>query len=233
MKVGIVGWRGMVGSVLLQRMQEENDFTHIEPVFFSTSQAGQAAPLNAGTLKDASDLAELQKLEMIVTCQGGDYTKAIHPELRKAGWQGYWIDAASTLRMEKDAVIILDPVNRNVIDAALARGQKDFIGGNCTVSLMLMALGGLLRAGHVEWISSMTYQAASGAGAPNMRELLSQMGALNGAVSSLLADPASAILDIDRDVTAALRRADFPTSEFGFPLAGKIGRASCREIRLV
>jgi len=222
MKVGIVGWRGMVGSVLLQRMQEEDDFAHIEPVFFSTSQAGQGAPLNAGTLKDAADLAELKQLDVIITCQGGDYTKAVHPELRKAGWGGYWIDAASTLRMDPNAVIILDPVNRNVIDAALAKGQKDFIGGNCTVSLMLMALGDLLRAGHVEWVSSMTYQAASGAGAPNMRELLSQMGALNASVSDLLSDPASAILDIDRDVTAALRNETFPTSEFGFPLAGSL-----------
>ncbi len=153
MKVGIVGWRGMVGSVLLQRMLEENDFAGIEPVFFTTSQAGQAAPLNAGTLKDASDIAELKKLDIIITCQGGDYTKAIHPELRKQGWNGYWIDAASTLRMEDNAVIILDPINRDVIDRALANGQKDFIGGNCTVSLMLMGLGGLFRAGLVEWMS--------------------------------------------------------------------------------
>jgi aspartate-semialdehyde dehydrogenase len=224
MKVGIVGWRGMVGSVLLQRMVEEGDFnTGIEPVFFSTSQAGQPAPMNAGTLKNASDIAELKKLDVIITCQGGDYTKAVHPELRKQGWQGYWIDAASTLRMEPDAVIILDPVNRNVIDAALARGQKDFIGGNCTVSLMLMALGGLFRAGLVEWLSSMTYQAASGAGAPNMRELLDQMGVLNGSVASLLKDPASAILDIDRDVTATLRSDAMPKKEFGgFPLVGNV-----------
>src|SRR5512146_389203 len=206
MKVGLIGWRGMVGSVLLQRMQEENDFSlGFEPVFFSTSQAGQPAPMNAGTLKDASDIAELKKLDVIITCQGGDYTKAVHPELRKQGWQGYWIDAASTLRMENNAVIILDPVNRNVIDSALARGEKDFIGGNCTVSLMLMALGGLFRAGLVEWLSSMTYQAASGAGAPNMRELLSQMGVLHGTVAELLKDPASAILEIDRKVTAQLR----------------------------
>ena len=170
MKVGIVGWRGMVGSVLMQRMQEENDFAlGFEPLFFTTSQAGQPAPLKAGTLKDASDISELKKLDVILTCQGGDYTKAVHTELRKQGWNGYWIDAASTLRMEPNAVIILDPVNRDVIDAALAKGEKDFIGGNCTVSLMLMALGGLFRAGVVEWISSMTYQAASGAGAPNMR----------------------------------------------------------------
>lgn len=222
MKVGIVGWRGMVGSVLLQRMVEENDFAGIEPVFFSTSQAGQAAPMNAGTLKDASDIVELKKLDIIITCQGGDYTKAIHPELRKQGWNGYWIDAASTLRMEENAVIILDPVNRNVIDAALKNGQKDFIGGNCTVSLMLMGLGGLFRAGLVEWISSMTYQAASGAGAPNMRELLSQKGVLHGSVAHLLSDPQSAILEIDRQVTATLRGDSMPIKEFGYPLAGNV-----------
>lgn len=222
MKVGIVGWRGMVGSVLMQRMQEENDFAGIEPVFFSTSQTGQAAPMGAGTLKDATDISELSKLDAIVTCQGGDYTTAIHHELRKAGWNGYWIDAASTLRMKDDAVIILDPVNRKVIDAALASGKKDFIGGNCTVSLMLMALGGLFRAGLVEWISSMTYQAASGAGAPNMRELLSQMGVLHSVVVDDLQNPASAILDIDRKVTAALRDGSLPTKEFGYPLAGSV-----------
>ncbi|MDD2580444.1 MAG: aspartate-semialdehyde dehydrogenase [Desulfuromonadaceae bacterium] len=223
MKVGIVGWRGMVGSVLMQRMQEENDFAlGFEPVFFTTSQAGQPAPMNAGTLKDASDIAELKKLDVIITCQGGDYTKAVHPELRKQGWNGYWIDAASTLRMENNAVIILDPVNRDVIDAALAKGGKDFIGGNCTVSLMLMALGGLFRAGVVEWISSMTYQAASGAGAPNMRELLCQMGALNGVVAEELKNPGSAILEIDKKVTAALRDGTLPTKEFGFPLVGSV-----------
>ena len=223
MKVGIVGWRGMVGSVLMQRMQEEGDFNiGIEPVFFSTSQAGQPAPMNAGTLKKAEDIAELAKLDVIITCQGGDYTKAVHPELRKQGWNGYWIDAASTLRMEDNAVIILDPVNRNVIDAALAKGQKDFIGGNCTVSLMLMALGGLFRANVVEWLSSMTYQAASGAGAPNMRELLSQMGVLYGTVSEELKNPGSAILEIDKRVTAALRDGSMPVKEFGFPLAGNV-----------
>jgi aspartate-semialdehyde dehydrogenase len=222
MKVGLVGWRGMVGSVLLQRMQQENDFAGIEPVFFSTSQAGAPAPMNAGTLKNASDITELIKLDVILTCQGGDYTKAVHPELRKAGWKGYWIDAASTLRMEPNAVIILDPVNRHVIDAALAKGQKDFIGGNCTVSLMLMALGGLFRANLVEWLSSMTYQAASGAGAPNMRELLGQMGVLHGSVADLLKDPGSAILDIDREVTATLRSEAMPRREFGFPLAGNL-----------
>jgi len=222
MKVGLIGWRGMVGSVLMQRMQEENDFAGIEPVFFSTSQAGQPAPMNSGTLKNADDIAELKKLDVILTCQGGDYTKAIHPALRKAGWQGYWIDAASTLRMEPNAVIILDPVNRGVIDAALAKGEKDFIGGNCTVSLMLMALGGLFRANLVEWLSSMTYQAASGAGAPNMRELLDQMGVLHGSVATLLKNPSSAILDIDRQVTASLRSDIMPKKEFGNPLAGNV-----------
>ncbi len=222
MKVGIVGWRGMVGSVLMQRMQEENDFAGIEPVFFSTSQAGQEAPMGAGKLKSADDLAALKQLDVILTCQGGDYTKAVHPELRKAGWKGYWIDAASSLRMEKDAVIILDPVNRGVIDRALKNGQKDFIGGNCTVSLMLMALGGLFRANLIEWLSSMTYQAASGAGAPNMRELLEQMGVLNASVADLLKDPGSAILEIDRKVTATLRSDAMPKKEFGFSLAGNL-----------
>jgi aspartate-semialdehyde dehydrogenase len=213
----------MVGSVLLQRMVEEGDFgIGIEPVFFSTSQAGQSAPMNAGTLKKAEDIEELKKLDIIITCQGGDYTKAVHPELRRQGWNGYWIDAASTLRMEDNAVIILDPVNRNVIDKALANGQKDFIGGNCTVSLMLMALGGLFRAGVVEWLSTMTYQAASGAGAPNMRELLSQMGVLNGVVAEELKNPGSAILEIDKKVTATLRDGSMPTAEFGFPLAGNV-----------
>ena len=222
MKVGLIGWRGMVGSVLLQRMQEENDFAGIEPVFFSTSQAGAPAPMNAGTLKNASDIAELKKLDVILTCQGGDYTKVVHPELRKAGWQGYWIDAASTLRMEKDAVIILDPVNRGVIDAAIAEGKKDFIGGNCTVSLMLMALAGLFRADLVDWVSSMTYQAASGAGAPNMRELLTQMAVLGGSVADLLENPSSAILDIDRQVTETLRSDNLPKKEFGYALAGSL-----------
>ena len=222
MKVGLVGWRGMVGSVLLQRMQEENDFAGVEPVFFSTSQAGQNAPMGAGKLKDASDIDALKALDVVITCQGGDYTKAVHPKLRKAGWDGYWIDAASSLRMADDAVIILDPVNRDVIDEALANGQKDFIGGNCTVSLMLIAIGGLFRAGLVEWVSSMTYQAASGAGAPNMRELLSQMGTLEGSVADLLANPASAILDIDQKVTETLRSDAMPKGEFGYPLAGSL-----------
>nr|WP_320116365.1 aspartate-semialdehyde dehydrogenase [uncultured Desulfuromonas sp.] len=222
MKVGFIGWRGMVGSVLLQRMQEENDFNGIEPVFFSTSQVGQEAPMGAGTLKDATDITELKALDVVMTCQGGDYTKAVHGPLRAAGWQGYWIDAASSLRMDDNAVIILDPVNRQVIDDALAAGQKDFIGGNCTVSLMLMAIGGLFRAGLVEWVSSMTYQAASGAGAPNMRELLGQMGVLEDSVADLLANPSSAILDIDKKVTETLRGDQLPTKEFGFALAGSV-----------
>ncbi|MGE4345166.1 MAG: aspartate-semialdehyde dehydrogenase [Geoalkalibacter sp.] len=222
MKVGLIGWRGMVGSVLLDRMREENDLEGVEPVFFSTSQAGRKAPMDAGVLEDAANIDKLKKLDVIITCQGGDYTKEIHPALRQAGWQGYWIDAASALRMDDDAVIILDPVNRNIIDEALERGVKDFIGGNCTVSLMLMGLGGLFRAGLVEWATSMTYQAASGAGAPNMRELLAQMGVLHGAASELLADPASAVLEIDRRVTEALRSGDLPVNEFGYPLAGSL-----------
>lgn len=225
MKVGLVGWRGMVGSVLMQRMVEENDLAGVEPVFFSTSQAGQAAPdfgQGPSTLEDASDTAKLAEQDAIITCQGGDYTKEIHPALRAAGWEGYWIDAASALRMDDNAVIILDPTNRDVIDAALKQGIKDFIGGNCTVSLMLMAIGGLFKAGLVDWVSSMTYQAASGAGAPNMRELLAQMGALNALVAEELNTPGSAILEIDKKVTAALRSDTLPTAEFGFPLAGSV-----------
>jgi aspartate-semialdehyde dehydrogenase len=222
MKVGFVGWRGMVGSVLMQRMQEENDLALLEPVFFSTSQAGGAAPFGAGTLQDASDIDTLKEMDVVVTCQGGDYTKDVHPRLRQSGWNGYWIDAASSLRMDSDAVIILDPVNRTVIDKALNNGCRDFIGGNCTVSLMLMAIGGLFRADAVDWVSSMTYQAASGAGAPNMRELLTQMGVLKDSVADLLADPGSAILDIDRKVTATLRDPGFPVAEFGYPLAGSV-----------
>ncbi len=222
MNVGFIGWRGMVGSVLMQRMQQENDFAGINPVFFSTSQVGQDAPFGAGKLLDASDINELKKLDAVVTCQGGGYTQEVHPQLRAAGWNGYWIDAASSLRMADDAVIILDPVNRNVIDSALAAGQKDFIGGNCTVSLMLMALGGLFRAGLVEWLTSMTYQAASGAGAPNMRELLAQMGHLQACVATELSDPASAILEIDRKVTAELQGTAIPTANFGYPLAGSV-----------
>ena len=216
----------MVGSVLMDRMREENDFVQIEePIFFTTSQVGQPGPdigRDVPALQDARDLAALARMDAIVTCQGGDYTKAVFPELRKAGWNGYWIDAASALRMESNAVIILDPVNRKVIDQALAEGKRDFIGGNCTVSLMLMALGGLFNADLVEWATSMTYQAASGAGAKNMRELLGQMGALHDGVAHLLADPSSAILDIDRKVTETLRSAAYPTESFGVPLAGSL-----------
>lgn len=221
LSVGLVGWRGMVGSVLMQRMQEENDFDLIDAVYFTTSQAGKPGP-NGQPLQSATDLDALKKLDVIITCQGGDYTNAVYGPLRATGWQGYWIDAASSLRMEKDSIIVLDPVNRHVIDAGLQQGIKTFVGGNCTVSLMLMALGGLYEKGLVEWVSSMTYQAASGAGAQNMRELLSQMGALRDAVAPELADPASAILDIDRKVAAAMRSADFPTDQFGVPLAGSL-----------
>jgi len=224
-KAGFVGWRGMVGSVLMERMRAENDFEKIEPVFFTTSQAGQPAP-NVGkgdsVLIDANNLEELAKMDVIVTCQGGDYTHAVHGPLRDSGWNGYWIDAASTLRMANQAVIILDPVNRPVIDQALADGKKDFIGGNCTVSLMLMAIGGLFKAGLVEWVSSMTYQAASGAGAQNMRELIAQKGHLFEAAVEELKNPASAILDIDRKVSDALRSESFPKEQFGAPLAGSL-----------
>ncbi|MFA6904024.1 MAG: aspartate-semialdehyde dehydrogenase [Gallionellaceae bacterium] len=225
MRVGLVGWRGMVGSVLMQRMREERDFELIDPVFFTTSQVGGKAPdvgRDVPPLKDAGNIDELKAMEAIISCQGGDYTSEIFPRLRAAGWKGYWIDAASTLRMEKDCVIILDPVNLDVIKQALKDGKKDFIGGNCTVSLMLMALGGLFKADLVEWISSMTYQAASGAGAQNMRELLTQMGEAHRSVKSLLDDPASAILDIDREVAGILRDEKFPTSNFGVPLAGSL-----------
>ena len=225
MRVGLVGWRGMVGSVLMQRMRAERDFDLIEPVFFTTSQVGGKAPdvgRNAPPLKDAKDIASLSAMDAIISCQGGDYTTEVFPRLRAAGWQGYWIDAASTLRMDKNAVIILDPVNLDVIKDALAQGKKDFIGGNCTVSLMLMALGGLLKADLVEWITSMTYQAASGAGAQNMRELLNQMGEAHRVAKNLLGDPASAILDIDREVAGILRDEKFPTANFGVPLAGSL-----------
>ncbi|MBN2885999.1 MAG: aspartate-semialdehyde dehydrogenase [Chromatiaceae bacterium] len=225
-RVGFVGWRGMVGSVLMERMRAENDFARIaEPVFFSTSQVGQPGPdvgRGAAPLLDAESLDALREMDAILTCQGGDYTKSIHPRLRASGWNGYWIDAASALRMAPDATIVLDPVNRPLIDAALDAGRRDFIGGNCTVSLMLMALGGLFKADLIDWVSAMTYQAASGAGAKNMRELLAQMGALHGSVEALLADPASAILDIDRRVTETLRDPGFPTESFGVPLAGSL-----------
>jgi aspartate-semialdehyde dehydrogenase len=224
-RVGLIGWRGMVGSVLVERMREEHDFALIEPVFFSTSQAGGPGPeigRKTGPVADAADLETLAGCDLLISCQGGDYTNATHPRLRAAGWPGHWIDAASALRMKPEAVIILDPVNREVIDRGLAGGTRDWIGGNCTVSLMLMALGGLFRAGVVEWATSMTYQAASGAGAQNMRELLEQMGTLHDAAAGLLQDPASAILEIDRSVTAALRSQALPTRHFGHALAGSL-----------
>lgn len=224
-EVGIIGWRGMVGSVLLERMRAERDFELIEPVFFSTSQAGGKPPdigRPSGLVQDANDLAALARLPMLISTQGGEYTEAVHGRLRAAGWGGYWIDAASALRMEPSAVIVLDPVNLPVMQAARAQGIKDFIGGNCTVSLMLMAVCGLLRAGAVEWITAMTYQSASGAGAQNMRELLEQMGALYQCAAPLLHDPAAGILEIDRAVTRAIGRADFPTAHFGAPLAASL-----------
>jgi len=223
-KVGLVGWRGMVGSVLMQRMREEKDFALIEPVFFTTSNVGGKGPAEGGgaLLKDAKGIDDLRQMDIIITCQGGDYTTDVFPKLRAAGWNGHWIDAASSLRMKDDAVIILDPVNLHVIKDALARGGRNWIGGNCTVSLMLMALGGLFEADLVEWLTSMTYQAASGAGAQNMRELLAQMGEAHRVAKNLLDDPASAILDIDREVAGILRDERFPTANFGVPLAGSL-----------
>lgn len=224
MKVGFVGWRGMVGSVLMGRMLEENDFANIEPVFFTTSNVGGQGPdigVDIPALKDAYDLEALKALDVIITCQGGDYTAKVFGPLREAGWQGYWIDAASSLRMDKDALIILDPVNDGVIKQGLANGVKNYIGGNCTVSLMLMGLGGLFNAGLVEWASAMTYQAASGAGAQNMRELITQMGQIRDCVAGELADPASAILDIDRKVLGTMR-GDLEIDKFGAPLAGSL-----------
>jgi aspartate-semialdehyde dehydrogenase len=225
MRVGIVGWRGMVGSVLMQRMLEERDFDHIEPTFFSTSAAGGKGPSIGGStapLEDAGDVRALAALDTIITCQGGDWTSAMYPKLREAGWNGYFIDAAKTLRMQDDAVIILDPVNRPVIDAALANGVRNYIGSNCTVSLMMMALAGLFERDLIEWLTCMTYQAASGAGAQNMRELLQQMGEAHLAAKNLLEDPTSAILDIDREVAGILRDDCFPTEHFGVPLAGSL-----------
>jgi len=225
MQVGIIGWRGMVGSVLVQRMREERDFDLIDPVFFSTSQAGAAGPeigKRTPSVKNANDLGELAAMDVLISCQGGEYTAAVHPKLRKAGWTGYWIDAARQLRMADDAVIILDPVNRPVIDRALDRGIKDYIGGNCTVSLMLMAMDGLFRADLIEWMTSMTYQAASGGGAKHMRELLMQMGVEHASVADLLSDPNSSILDIDRAVIATQRGSDLPVENFHFPLAGSL-----------
>ena len=225
LKVGFVGWRGMVGSVLLQRMREESDFDHIEPLFFTTSQPGKPGPhigRETAALQDARDVSALMAMDVIISCQGGDYTTEVFPKLRNEGWQGHWIDAASTLRMEKDTVIVLDPVNLDVIQNALSQGNKNWIGGNCTVSLMLMALNGLFRADLIEWVTAMTYQAASGAGAQNMRELLKQMGEAHRVASELLSDPASAILDIDREVAGILRDERFPTAHFGVPLAGSL-----------
>lgn len=225
LRVGIVGWRGMVGSVLVQRMREEKDFDLIEPVFFSTSQAGGKGPSigkDVGLVKDARSIDELKKLAVIITCQGGDYTNDIHPKLRAAGWTGYWIDAASALRMKDDAIIILDPVNMPVVDAAVGCGIKDYIGGNCTVSLMMMGLDGLFKSDLIEWMTSMTYQAASGAGAANMRELVAQMAHLGDRTRVLLADPGSSALEIDSTVTDSLRNGAMPTGNVGHPLAASL-----------
>jgi aspartate-semialdehyde dehydrogenase len=225
MKVGIVGWRGMVGSVLMERMTAERDFELFDSVFFSTSNAGGAAPKVVRAdplLRDASDIEALKACDTVVTCQGGDYTNDVYPRLRATGWNGYWVDAASALRMKDDAVIILDPVNLPVIRSALDKGARNFIGGNCTVSLMLMALDGLLKADLIDWVTAMTYQAASGAGAPNMRELLDQMGVAHASVKDLLADPKSAILDIDRKVSSVLMSEKLPKQNFGVALAGSL-----------
>jgi aspartate-semialdehyde dehydrogenase len=225
LRTGIVGWRGMVGSVLVQRMREERDFDHIEPVFFSTSAAGGKGPAigrDSGPVLNALDVEQLKSLRVIVSCQGGDYTNEVYPKLRQAGWKGYWIDAASALRMKDDAVIILDPVNMPVIKNALAKGVKDYVGGNCTVSLMLMAMAGLFQRGEIEWMTTMTYQAASGAGAANMRELVEQMARIADDARRLLQDPASAILDIDRAVTDSIRGAGMPKANFGHALAANL-----------
>ncbi len=224
-KVGFVGWRGMVGSVLMGRMLEENDFTGIEPVFFTTSNVGGVGPdvgCEIPALKDATDIDALKAMDIIISCQGGDYTKQVFAPLRAAGWDGYWIDAASSLRMDDSAIIVLDPVNDAVVRNGISDGVKNFIGGNCTVSLMLMAIGGLLREGLVEWVSAQTYQAASGAGAQNMRELITQMGVIRDSVADALADPRSAILDIDSQVAETMRSEAFPTDNFAHPLAGSL-----------
>lgn len=225
-KVGFVGWRGMVGSVLIQRMIEERDFTGIDPIFFSTSQVGQPAPQFGQTqqhqLQDANDIEALSALDIIVTCQGGDYTSAVYEKLRNRGWNGYWIDAASTLRMSNEAIIVLDPVNRKQIDDALNKGIKTFVGGNCTVSLMLMSLGGLFAENLIDWVSVATYQAASGGGARHMKELLTQMGLLHNSVAKELQNPTSAILDIEKKVTSLMRSGTLPTDNFGVPLAGNL-----------
>lgn len=225
MKVGFVGWRGMVGSVLMGRMRAENDFDGLEPVFFSTSQVGEPAPdVGRATpaLQDAKDIDALASMDAIVTCQGGEYTKAVYGPLREAGWKGYWIDAASTLRMAEDSVIVLDPVNGKVIDRALDNGVRTYVGGNCTVSLLLMAIGGLLEEDLVEWVSPMTYQAASGAGAQNMREMVQQMGVLAASAHELLDEPGAAILEIDRRLTHAMRDEGMPIAHFGVPLVGSL-----------
>ncbi len=224
LKVGFVGWRGMVGSVLMERMTAESDFQRLDPVFFTTSQIGQQGPDVGGgskPLEDAMDLGKLAEMDIIMSCQGGGYTSSVYDNLRK-NWSGYWIDAASTLRMTENSIIALDPVNRAIIDDGLKRGIKDYIGGNCTVSLMLMALGGLFEQNLIEWVSSMTYQAASGAGAKNMRELISQMGALEMDVAELLSDPSSAILDIDKKITAKLNDGSLPLDNWGVPLAASL-----------
>ncbi len=224
-RVGLVGWRGMVGSVLLQRMQEENDLQLFEPVFLSTSQAGQVSPdvgVETTILQDAYNITVLKSMDIIISCQGSDYTNRISPSLRRSGWLGYWIDAASVLRMASDSVIVLDPVNRQIIDNALINGQRDFIGGNCTVSLMLMALSGLFAQNQIEWLSSMTYQAASGGGAQHMRELITQMGFIHQSAAKKLTDPASTILDIDRQVAHAILNQDNSSDQFGVPLAGSL-----------
>jgi aspartate-semialdehyde dehydrogenase len=225
MQVGLIGWRGMVGSVLMGRMKEEHDFDHIDPVFFTTSNVGGRGPdigREVAPLKDAGSIDELRRCDAIITCQGGDYTKEVYPKLRAAGWNGYWIDAASTLRMQDEAIIVLDPVNRKVIQDGIANGVKTYVGGNCTVSLMLMAMGGLFDAGLVEWVSPMTYQAASGAGARNMRELIQQMGAVHAEVKTLIDDPASAILEIDRKVADFIRSDRYPVDAWPVPLAGNL-----------
>ncbi|MEA1968924.1 MAG: aspartate-semialdehyde dehydrogenase [Thermodesulfobacteriota bacterium] len=224
-KVGFIGWRGMVGSVLMERMIAEKDFTGFEPVFFTTSQQGEKGPdlgFETGILEDACNIEQLSKMDIIVSCQGGDYTKKVYADLRQQPWNGYFIDAASTLRMEKESIIVLDPVNREMIDNGLKNGIKDYVGGNCTVSLMLMGLNGLFQNGLVEWITSMTYQASSGAGAKNMRELLNQMRMIGSNAGSLLKSPSSAILEIDKNVTASLRSDEFPRENFGAPLAGSL-----------
>ncbi|ASM56252.1 aspartate-semialdehyde dehydrogenase [Pseudoalteromonas nigrifaciens] len=224
-KVGLVGWRGMVGSVLLERMKQQSDFALIDTTFFTTSQAGQLGPDIAGEAKpllDASNITELAKMDIIVTCQGGDYTNAVYPQLRESGWDGYWIDAASALRMANDSIIVLDPVNKDVIEQGLSQGVKTFVGGNCTVSLMLLALGGLFEQDLIEWVSPMTYQAASGAGARNMKELIAQMGAIHQSVAEQLANPSAAILEIDKIVSEKMASNQLPQDQFGVPLAGSL-----------